>query len=210
MENRRGLFITSIISKLYEKIKLNRNKEEIDDSISKFQCGGTKGKSTVDHIMTLNAIIDYHRYLNSETYILFADAYKCFDKLNLKNCIIDLYKAVGPKEAMVIYRMNEKGKATISTPIGNVGPIGANEIVRQGTIMGPKLCCMNTDKINNIGRKCITNIGQTVKTGILTYVDDINYATSNIEQLKKAVSNLRSMEKTKGYTFSTENKKQLY
>ena len=204
MENRRGLFITSIISKLYEKIKLNKNEDKLNKSISKYQCGGTKGKSTVDHIMTLNAIIDYHIYINSETYVLFADEYKCFDRLNLKNCIIDLYKAVGAKEAMEIYRLNKKGNATISTPMGNIGPIDANEIVRQGTIMGPKLCCMNTDKINNIGRICITNIGQKVKTGILTYVDDINYATSNLGQIKKAVANLRCMERTKGYTFNTE------
>ena len=202
MENRRGLFITSVIGKLYEKIKLTKYSNKINENISKYQCGGSTGKSTVDHIMTLNAIIDYHKYINVESYILFADAYKCFDKLNLKNCIIDIYKAIGASEAMQIYRINKQGKATINTPIGNIGPVEANEIVRQGTIMAPKLCCINTDKINSIGRKCINNIGVNVKTKMLTYVDDINYATSNIEQLKKAVANLRCMERTKGYTFN--------
>ena len=41
-ENRRGLFITSIISKLYEKIKLKQNSEKINNGISKYQCGGNK------------------------------------------------------------------------------------------------------------------------------------------------------------------------
>ena len=41
--------------------------------------------------MTLNEIIGYN---NKETYVIFANGYKCFDKLNLKNCIIDLYKIV--------------------------------------------------------------------------------------------------------------------
>ena len=202
MENRRGLFITSLISKLYERIKLNKNNERINKGISKYQCGGSKGKSTIDHIMTLNEIINYNKYLNKETHVLFADAYKCFDKLKLKNCIIDLYKIVGAKEAMEVYRLNKIGKASIDTPIGIIGPIKANKIVRQGTIMGPKLCCINTDKINNIGRKCITSIGPNVKVEMLTYVDDISYASSNVEQIKKAVSNLRAMERYKGFTFN--------
>ena len=192
---------------MYERIKLTRNNESINNGISKYQCGGSKGKSTIDHIMTLNEIISYNKYLNKETYIIFADAYKCFDKLKLKNCIIDLYKIIGAKEAMNVYRLNEIGNATIDTPLGKVGPIKVNNIVRQGTIIGPKLCCINTDKINNIGRKCITSIGPNIKVEMLTYVDDINFASSNAEQIKKAVANLRCMEKCKGFTFNTGKNK---
>ena len=198
------MFITSIISKLYEKIKLKQNSKKINNGISKYQCGGTKGKSSSDNIMTLNAIIDYNNLINTEAFILFADAHKCFDKLRIKNCIIDLYKITGAKEAMDIYRMNEKGNAIVNTPIGNIGPIEVNGIVRQGTIMGPKLCCINTNKINSIGRKCITTIGPNVKTETLIYVDDIQNASSNVEQLEKAVINLQCMEETKGYTFNND------
>ena len=42
VENRRGLFITNIISKLYEKIKLEKNKEKLNKGISKYQCGWKK------------------------------------------------------------------------------------------------------------------------------------------------------------------------
>ena len=139
MGRRRGLVITSIIRKLHDKIKFIRNTENINKGISKYQCGGSKGKPTIDHIMTLNEIIGYNKYINEEAYVIFADAYK-FDKLNLKNCVIDLYKIVGAKGAMDIYRLNKIGNATISTPIGIVGPVKVNEIVRQGTIIGPKLC----------------------------------------------------------------------
>ena len=90
LENRRGLFITNNISKLYDKVKMNKNSDKLNERISKYQCGGMTGKSTVDHKMTLNAVLDYNKYLGSETYILFADAYKCFDKLNLKDCVCDI------------------------------------------------------------------------------------------------------------------------
>ena len=204
VEKRRGLFITNIVNKVYEKVKMEQNDEKIDRGISKHQCGGKKGRSTVDHIMTLNAVIEYNKSIGSETYVLFADAYKCFDKLNLKNCIIDMYEDIGAEEAMKLYKLNENGKAIIKTPMGNIGPIDANEIVRQGTITGPKLCCKNTDKVNKIGKKCITYIGPNIKTETLIYVDDIQNASSNVKQLKIAVDNLKTMEKQKGFIFNND------
>ena len=42
---------------------------------------------------------------------------------------------------------------------------------------------------------------------MLTYVDDINYANSNLVQIKKAVANLRCMGKCKGLTFNNEKNK---
>ena len=42
---------------------------------------------------------------------------------------------------------------------------------------------------------------------MLTYVDDINYANSNLVQINKAVANLRCMEKRKGFTFNNEKNK---
>ena len=186
LENRRGLFITNNVSKLYDKVKMERNKEKLNRGISKHQCGGMTGKSTVDHTMTLNAVIDYNRYIGSETFIVFADAYKCFDKLNLKDCICDISEIIGAEDAFELYNMNKVGKATIKTPIGLVENVEANNIVRQGTIPGPKLCNVNTDKINTIGRKCYTYIGPRVRIETLTYVDDIQNGSSNTNEVKKS------------------------
>ena len=45
---------------------------------------------------------------------------------------------------------------------------------------------------------------------MLTYVDDINYAYSNLVQIKEAAANLRCMGKCKGFTFNNEkNKREL-
>ena len=108
---------------------------------------------------------------------------------------------------MKLYKLNESGKAIIKTPVGDIGPIDANKIVRQGTIPGPKLCCKNTDKINQIGKKCVTYIGPNIKIESLIYVDDIQNASSNVNQLKIEVDNLRTMEKQKGYLFNNDVKK---
>ena len=77
--------------------------------------------------------------------------------------------------AMDIYRLNKIGNATISTPIGNLGLLKVNEIVRQGTIIGPNyMLYQHRYKINNIDRKCIRNLGPNIIVEMLTYVDDIN------------------------------------
>ena len=203
LENRRGLFITNSISKLYDKVKMDKNKDKFNSGISKFQVGGMSGKGTVDHTMTLDAVINYNKLMGSETYILFADAYKCFDKLNLKDCICDISEIIGE----IMYAMNKKGKATIKTPVGMVENITADNIVRQGTIPGPKLCVVNTDKINKTGRKSYTYIGPRVRIETLAFVDDLQNASTSITNVVNTAKNLSTFERTKGYTFSIDEKK---
>ena len=103
---------------------------------------------------------------------------------------------MGPVDAYEMYKMNAKGMVSLKTPVGEVKGIVANEIVRQGTIPGPKLCCVNTDQINHIGRKCITYIGPRIKVETLGYVDDLQNSSST-GNLKNCVSNLRLFEDTK-------------
>ena len=207
LENRRGLFITNNLSKVYDKIKMTRNVDRLNKKISKFQCGGMKNRSIADHTMTLDAVIGYNKSIGSETYILFADAYKCFDKLNLKDCICDISEIIGPTEAYEMYNMNREGTAMIKTPVGEIANVTADNIVRQGTIPGPKLCAVNTDKINRIGKKCYTFIGPRVAIEMVIFMDDIQHPTTNVENIVSAANNLEQFENTKGYTFSIEGTK---
>ena len=90
MGNKRGLFITNVISKVYEKILKKRNSI---NGISWFQCGGQQNRSTIDHVMTLMAIIYKQKFLNKKTYLVFLDTEKCFDKLQLKDCVVEMWEA---------------------------------------------------------------------------------------------------------------------
>ena len=128
-------------------------RDTIESVLSKFQTGGVKGKSPIDNKMILNAIIDYNNFINCETYIFFADAYKCFDKLDLKTSLIDLYEILGSQEAKLVYELNKKARITVKTPVGETNPIEVEEITKQGTLYGPILCDINTDKVNSIGTK---------------------------------------------------------
>ena len=185
---------------------MEKMKDKLNRKISRYQCGGLEGRSTVDHLLTLNAVIDYNSYLGSSTYVVFGDAFKCFDKLDIKDCVKELGKMVGWKEALLALKMNENGKAIIECPAGESDTIDIKENVRQGTIYGPKLCGIVTDRINQVSRKNVTLI-RNIEIESLIFVDDIMFPTSTKEGVERAVGNFKSMEELKKFTFSTDPSK---
>ena len=54
------------------------------------QTAGTKNRSTMDNIILINAIIKKQRQGHKNTHLLFADAEKCFDKLWVKDWLIEM------------------------------------------------------------------------------------------------------------------------
>ena len=109
MENKRGIFLTNIVSKVYERILITRNKKRIDESMSPYRSGGRKGRSTSDNIIMINTIIQKHKKIGKKTYIFFGDAVKCFDKLWLKDGLIELYKAGVPAcDVQMLHVLNKK------------------------------------------------------------------------------------------------------
>eukprot|EP00112_Aurelia_sp_Birch-Aquarium-sp1_P026251 Seg92.1 transcript_id=Seg92.1/GoldUCD/mRNA.D3Y31 product="LINE-1 retrotransposable element ORF2 protein" pseudo=true protein_id=Seg92.1/GoldUCD/D3Y31 len=204
MKNRRGLFLTNIISKLFEKVLANRNRERIEQSISPNQCGGIKNRGTVDHLFTMRAIIDYYRSINKELYIFFGDLEKCFDKLWLKDCMIELWRTKIPaNEAYLVYLMNKHSNIQIDTPMGMTNAIEVHEIVRQGTVFGPMLCGIVTYKINNFAVSVTEQVGTRTNIGTLMFVDDI-CGTGSKMNIERTIKNCRAAESKKKMTFNPE------
>ena len=83
------------------------------------------------------------------------------------------------------------------------------ELVRQGTIFGPVLCCVNSVKINEVGERVVMYITPEISIGALAYVDDIMAAGSK-DTVEKIGNKLRTMEKEKKYTFNNANGKSHY
>ena len=92
-DNKRGLFITDILSKMYEKVEKNRNQENIVEYVSDLQTGGTKERAAADNFIILSEVIRRKKKLGKKCYLMFGDAVKCFDKLWLKDSLVELYKA---------------------------------------------------------------------------------------------------------------------
>ena len=62
-----------------KKKKKTQNKTK-HNKMSEMQTSGKK-RSTMDNIVVVSAITEQRRIETSNTYIFFADAVKCFDKL---------------------------------------------------------------------------------------------------------------------------------
>ena len=67
----------SIIHKSVSKIQNENNNQ----NTSQMEKAGRKQRSTVDNLIILSSIIENQKKSKNETYLFFADAQKCFDKL---------------------------------------------------------------------------------------------------------------------------------
>ena len=200
VDKTRGLFMTNIISKVYEKVTQKRNSNEWEASTSPFQCGGKKGTSTIDHTLTILEIINRNKYLNKETYVIFIDMEKCFDKLWLESGIIELWKSgMNPNDAKMIYKMNKNANIIVHTPVGITDQFKVTNTVKQGTIYGPRICSKEIEKINEVNVKAVTMYSPRVEIEALTYVDDMTNAGSK-ECSEMALRNVKALEEEKKTT----------
>ena len=205
MKNKRGLFITNLISKVYERVVKKRNEKCF--KLSPMQTGGIRNRSTIDNVMVLLAIIERNKYLNKSTYLTFADAEKCFDKLWLEDGIKDLWNSgMKTRDCVAIKKMNQTAKAIVETPIGKTKEIELKNIVRQGTVSGPPICGATMDCINKIGFNVVTHYGPELQIKILAFVDDLASGGS-VETANKTVANCSIMEEKKKISFNTERGK---
>ncbi len=206
LDNKRGLFITEIISKVYEKILKKRNQEKINQHLSCYQTGGVEKRGPADNVFILSEIIRRNRKMGLKTYIVFGDAVKCFDKLWLKDCLVELFQAgCSPQDIQMIYEMNKDTVISIDTPSGKTDKLFIGEVVKQGTVLGPTLCSVETDQINHIGENQERNIGDQV-VGILVFVDDIMSA-GTADDVRKCIRNMRLMEIRKKFSYGLKKTK---
>ena len=205
LANQRGLFITSIIAKVLEKIIYNRNIGIIDSNLSPYQSGGRKEHSTIDNLFIFQAAIDYYRYIEQDLYLIVIDAEKCFDKLWLDDCCNELYqKGMNAAELQIIRMMNQNSEVVIETPYGLTRPFHLEAAVKQGRIFGPLFCSVTTDKVNLINGTSYTMIGAEREIENLIFVDDI-IGIGSKEKLRSVEKSLQAMEEEKKFTF--HNKK---
>ena len=81
------------------------------------------------------------------------------------------------------------------------------EIAKQGTVLGPTLCCVETDQINKIGESQERLLGSQ-KVAILIFVDDIMSA-GTAEDARKAIRNMAVMEVEKKFTYGLKKTKYM-
>ena len=171
--NYRPIALASIMSKLLEKIILNRISDNLVTNPNQF---GFKPKhSTEMCIFALKEAILKYRALNSNVYSCFLDASKAFDRVNHSKLFDTLVKRGDPFYIIRIIRFWYTSQ-TMYVRWNNVMSSGfkVSNGVRQGGILSPYLFCVYADELsrmlNNVNAGCF--VGASLVNHLM-YADDL-------------------------------------
>ena len=153
--------------------------------MSNFQNGGSKGKGVVDKLFLLRALIGHSKYMGKQFWLTFYDTEKCFDSLWLEDCINSLWdNGVKDDILSLIYKLNVKANITIKTLFGDTQALPLENLVKQGTVLGPVLNNCSLDRV------CEESLGYhigSVEIKSVEFVDDI--ADPNSDEISAKSSN---------------------
>ena len=81
------------------------------------------------------------------------DFEQAFDSLWLQDCVLSLRDLGVPLDILhLIYNLNKEAKFTVKTPYGATTRTVVNDIVEQGTVLGPVLCSSSTAEYYIVAR----------------------------------------------------------
>ena len=212
LKNWRGIFLTLSISKIFEKLILNRISQDIENNFSEAAAGGRKGRSTFDHLFVWEAINDYYKYIKCNIMFTFLDLEKAFDKLFLKSCLLDLFKSrINGKCLRSIYELNKKGFIEIETPCGRTEEVEIEENLKQGTILAAPICANHIDKgMQPIVKNELGISFGKMKIPPLLYQDDILLASISSEKMQEMLNIAEEFQNNNLLNFNLEKSKIMH
>ena len=197
LKNYRGIFLTQIISKLYEKIHVKRV-ENILAKVSKLQAGSKKNRGPPDNLFLVKSCIDHACYLNAPIYMTVYDFEQCFDALWLEESIVALWNlGIRDETLSIIYEMNKQTMVKVKTPYGTCEGFSRPTVVKQGTVFGPVICSTSTAVFVHRNREArgfqIGNM--SINTVIL--VDDVGNINGDVVGVIKSHDNMNDFSRLK-------------
>ena len=99
-------------------------------------------------------------------------------------CIV-YYLRYSPGTIKSLYKINKTSVIAVDTPIGKTSSIAVEEVVKQGTIFGPVMCCGSTSKVNTIQEAMTYQYGK-VEIGMPVFMDDIA-AVKTVDKIRKGI-----------------------
>jgi hypothetical protein len=124
----------------------------------------------------------------------------------LKDCLVDLKECgMRDRDVVMVYRLNEEAMFKVKTPAGETEEIVVREVVKQGTVFGPKLCCASTGKVND-GLKVEEIVYPSVNLKAVIFVDDIN-GSGGKGFVEGVMVKCKEKEDEKLWEFSTDKSK---
>ena len=138
--NYRGISLTSLVAKTYNRMILNRIRPHLDCHLRKNQNGFRSGGTTTSQILALRRLIEGVKDKNLEAILIFIDFKKAFDTIH-RGKMLAILKAYGIPEDLVtaISIMYEDTTAKVITPDGETDTFNILAGVLQRDTLAPYL-----------------------------------------------------------------------
>ena len=206
--NYRGISLSSIVAKTFNRLILNRIRPKIDHHLRRNQNGFRVGRTTVGHILALRRLIEGVKANNLPAVITFIDFKKAFDTIH-RGKMLKILNAYGIPNQIVsaIGRMYENTMARVISPDGETDLFEIAACVLQGDTLAPYLFVIVLDYALRIAiegqeeelgfhleRRRSRRVGPEVLTD-LDFADDIALVSGEIQQAQEL---LQRVEKSVG------------
>ena len=106
-----------------------------------------------------------------------------------------------------LYELNKISNIVVGTPVGKKSSITIEEIVKQGTIFGPIMCCASTSRVNAIQEAVKYQYGK-VEISMPVFMNDVA-AVGTADDIWKEIQNCRRMEIEKKMIYGLKKTKYM-
>ena len=139
-DNYRGISLTQVAAKVYNRLLLNRIRPVIDQVLRTSQNGFRQGRSTSSHLLALRRIVEKLKNHDMEAALVFIDFRKAFDSIDRNKMLLILNAYGVPTEIVdAVKVMYEDTSALVITPEGETDSFAINTGVLQGDPLAPFL-----------------------------------------------------------------------
>lgn len=175
-ENYRGIAVLPTMARLYGKILKTKLEEDIEDKIGYEQAGFTAGKSCMDHIYTLQQVIDKKRAKNRSVHLAFVDLRKAYDTIPRKRLWQAMMNLKIPKGLIKATKNLYKGN-NIAIKVGKTltTPFETSKGLLQGCGTSPTLFKIYLEDTLRIWKKKCQGMGLPIRNEhlyTLCFADD--------------------------------------
>jgi hypothetical protein len=220
LELHRGISLMNIAPKLFNRLLLNRLQPVLDPLIRNEQNGFRRGRTTIQHVLTLRRIMEEAEAHRLEIHLVFIDYKKAFDSVT-RNALPTILAAYGVPDCLqyAVCSLYENTQASVKLADGLSPPFTTETGVLQGDVLAPFLFVLymdlairnalpNDDDGFQLERRRSTRHPEK-RLSILAYADDVVLMSSTRAGVQRMLDRMEEACRPLGLVINVEKTKAM-